>query len=137
MAYLEPRAVTRHVVNPLVSRLQTGGVATLTVPGRSARCAMCRWSACPAAPARGRRSTPPAPRPGSPRIVFEASAPPMVVQMAARDLGLAVVPASTANGPQTLRTRTLQITSSQVRSRERLELRAVREPRHAGPHRAR
>ena len=34
MAYLEPRAFTRHVVNPLVSRLQTGGVATLTVPGR-------------------------------------------------------------------------------------------------------
>ena len=34
MAYLEPRAFTRHVVNPLVARLQTGGVATLTVPGR-------------------------------------------------------------------------------------------------------
>ena len=34
MAYLEPPAFTRHVVNPLVSRLQTGGVATLTVPGR-------------------------------------------------------------------------------------------------------
>ena len=32
MAYLEPPAFTRHVVNPLVSRLQTGGVATLTVP---------------------------------------------------------------------------------------------------------
>ena len=34
MAYLKPPAFTRHVVNPLVSRLQTGGVATLTVPGR-------------------------------------------------------------------------------------------------------
>jgi deazaflavin-dependent oxidoreductase (nitroreductase family) len=34
MAYLKPQAFTRHVVNPLVSRLQTGGVATLTVPGR-------------------------------------------------------------------------------------------------------
>jgi deazaflavin-dependent oxidoreductase (nitroreductase family) len=34
VACLEPRAFTRHVVNPLVSRLQTGGVATLTVPGR-------------------------------------------------------------------------------------------------------
>src|SRR5512133_1559621 len=34
MAYLEPPAFTRHMVNPLVSRLQTGGVATLTVPGR-------------------------------------------------------------------------------------------------------
>ena len=34
MAYLRPPAFTRHVVNPLVSRLQTGGVATLTVPGR-------------------------------------------------------------------------------------------------------
>jgi len=34
VAYLKPQAFTRHVVNPLVSRLQTGGVATLTVPGR-------------------------------------------------------------------------------------------------------
>jgi deazaflavin-dependent oxidoreductase (nitroreductase family) len=34
MAYLKPQAFTRHVINPLVSRLQTGGVATLTVPGR-------------------------------------------------------------------------------------------------------
>ena len=34
MAYLKPPAFTRHVVQPLVSRLQTGGVATLTVPGR-------------------------------------------------------------------------------------------------------
>jgi F420H(2)-dependent quinone reductase len=37
MAYLKPQAFTRHVVNPLVSRLQTGGVATLTVPGRRTR----------------------------------------------------------------------------------------------------
>ena len=35
MAYLKPQAFTRHVVNPLASRLQTGGVATLTVPGRA------------------------------------------------------------------------------------------------------
>ena len=34
VAYLKPQAFTRHVVNPLVSRLQTGGVATLTMPGR-------------------------------------------------------------------------------------------------------
>jgi deazaflavin-dependent oxidoreductase (nitroreductase family) len=34
VAYLKPQAFTRHVVNPLVSRLHTGGVATLTVPGR-------------------------------------------------------------------------------------------------------
>ena len=34
MAYLKPQAFTRHVVNPLASMLQTGGVATLTVPGR-------------------------------------------------------------------------------------------------------
>lgn len=37
MAYLKPQAFTRHVVNPLASRLQTGGVATLTVPGRRTR----------------------------------------------------------------------------------------------------
>ena len=37
VAYLKPQAFTRHVVNPLVSRLQTGGVATLTVPGRGTR----------------------------------------------------------------------------------------------------
>jgi hypothetical protein len=37
MAYLKPKAFTRHVVNPLASRLQTGGVATLTVPGRRTR----------------------------------------------------------------------------------------------------
>ncbi len=35
-ACLKPQAFTRHVANPLVSRLQTGGVATLTVPGRPA-----------------------------------------------------------------------------------------------------
>jgi DNA-binding transcriptional LysR family regulator len=35
-----------------------------------------------------------------PRIVFEASALPMVVTMAAQGLGLAVVPASVANAPQ-------------------------------------
>jgi F420H(2)-dependent quinone reductase len=34
VAYLKPQAFTRHVVNPLVSRLQTGGVATVTVPGQ-------------------------------------------------------------------------------------------------------
>lgn len=35
MTYLKPPALTRRLVNPLVSRLRTGGVATLTVPGRS------------------------------------------------------------------------------------------------------
>jgi deazaflavin-dependent oxidoreductase (nitroreductase family) len=35
MTYLEPPAVTRRLVNPLVSRLRTGGVATLTVAGRN------------------------------------------------------------------------------------------------------
>jgi len=53
----------------------------------------------------------------TPRIVFEASALPMVVQMAARCLGLAVVPASTANGPRILQTRILQIGSPRIRSR--------------------
>jgi DNA-binding transcriptional LysR family regulator len=53
----------------------------------------------------------------TPRIVFEASALPMVVHMAARGLGLAVVPASTANAPGILQTRILQITSPRIRSR--------------------
>jgi DNA-binding transcriptional LysR family regulator len=48
----------------------------------------------------------------TPRIVFEASALPMVVQLATRGLGLAVVPSSIPNGP-----RILPITSPQLRSR--------------------
>src|SRR5213078_308331 len=47
-----------------------------------------------------------------PRIVFEASALPMVVQLAAQGLGLAVVPASIPNGPGIL-----PITDPQLRSR--------------------
>jgi hypothetical protein len=35
MTCLKPPALTRRLVNTLVSRLRTGGVATLTVPGRS------------------------------------------------------------------------------------------------------
>src|SRR5664279_4208314 len=34
MAYAKPRGFTRRVVNPLVSRLHSGGVETLTVVGR-------------------------------------------------------------------------------------------------------
>ena len=34
MAYVKPPAFTRRVVNPVVPRLNPGGVATLTVPGR-------------------------------------------------------------------------------------------------------
>jgi DNA-binding transcriptional LysR family regulator len=48
----------------------------------------------------------------TPRIVFEASALPMVVQLATRGLGLAVVPSSIPNGP-----RILPIISPQLRSR--------------------
>jgi len=48
----------------------------------------------------------------TPRIVFEASALPMVVQLATMGLGLAVVPSSIPNGP-----RILPITSPQLRSR--------------------
>jgi DNA-binding transcriptional LysR family regulator len=44
--------------------------------------------------------------------VFEASALPMVVELAGRGLGLAVVPASIPNGPGILR-----ITDPQLRSR--------------------
>ncbi|HET9650237.1 MAG TPA: nitroreductase/quinone reductase family protein, partial [Microlunatus sp.] len=35
MSYLKPPALTRHVINPVVSRLRTGGVATLTIVGRN------------------------------------------------------------------------------------------------------
>ena len=35
MTYVKPPAFTRRLVNPLVSRLRAGGVATLTVVGRS------------------------------------------------------------------------------------------------------
>jgi deazaflavin-dependent oxidoreductase (nitroreductase family) len=35
MTYLKPPAVTRHLVNPLLSRIRPRGVATLTVLGRS------------------------------------------------------------------------------------------------------
>ena len=48
----------------------------------------------------------------TPRIVFEASALPMVVELAGRGLGLAVVPASIPNGPGILR-----LTEPQLRSR--------------------
>ena len=48
----------------------------------------------------------------TPRIVFEASALPMVVELAGRGLGLAVVPESIPNGPGILR-----ITDPQLRSR--------------------
>ena len=34
MSYLKPPAFTRKVVNPLVSKLHSGGAATLTVAGR-------------------------------------------------------------------------------------------------------
>ena len=34
MAHVKPRGFTRRVVNPLVSRLHSGGVQTLTVVGR-------------------------------------------------------------------------------------------------------
>lgn len=52
----------------------------------------------------------------TPSIVFDASALPMVVHLAAQGLGLAIVPASTAKTAQQ-GTRTLQITTPQVRSR--------------------
>ena len=58
----------------------------------------------------------------APRIVFEASALPMVLHLAARGLGLAVVPASTAAattaaaGPENA-PRILRITDPRIRSR--------------------
>ena len=57
----------------------------------------------------------------TPRIAFEASALPMVVQLAARGLGLAVVPSSIPNGPGIL-----PIISPPLRSR--LELAWLRAP---------
>jgi DNA-binding transcriptional LysR family regulator len=66
-----------------------------------------------------------------PRIVFEASALPMVVQLAAQGLGLAVVPASVANAPQAGGAPVLvPIANPEVRSR--LEL-AWREAPSANP----
>ena len=58
----------------------------------------------------------------APRIVFEASALPMVIQLAARGLGLAVVPASTVpaaagNGTEGNAPRILRITDPRIRSR--------------------
>jgi len=56
----------------------------------------------------------------APRIVFEASALPMVVELAGRGLGLAVVPASIPNGPGILR-----ITDPRLRSRLELAWRCA------------
>ena len=56
----------------------------------------------------------------TPRIVFEASALPMVVELAGRGLGLAVVPASIPNGPGILR-----LTEPQLRSRLELAWRCA------------
>ena len=56
----------------------------------------------------------------TPRIVFEASALPMVVELADRGLGLAVVPASIPNGPGILR-----LTDPQLRSRLELAWRCA------------
>ena len=69
----------------------------------------------------------------TPRIVFEASALPMVVELAGRGLGLAVVPASIPNGPGILR-----ITDPQLRSRLELAWPSapVSQSRRPGPHRA-
>jgi DNA-binding transcriptional LysR family regulator len=53
----------------------------------------------------------------SPTIVFEASALPMVVSLAAMGLGAAVVPASTAAMPREDPIRVLHITGPQLRSR--------------------
>jgi len=56
----------------------------------------------------------------TPRIVFEASALPMVVELAGRGLGLAVVPASIPNGPGILR-----LTDPKLRSRLELAWRCA------------
>jgi len=56
----------------------------------------------------------------TPRIVFEASALPMVVELAGRGLGLAVVPTSIPNGPGILR-----LTEPQLRSRLELAWRCA------------
>jgi DNA-binding transcriptional LysR family regulator len=56
----------------------------------------------------------------TPRIVFEASALPMVVELAGRGLGLAVAPASIPNGPGILR-----LTDPQLRSRLELAWRCA------------
>ncbi|MFE9629626.1 LysR family transcriptional regulator [Streptomyces sp. NPDC006463] len=52
-----------------------------------------------------------------PRIAFEASAPPFLAQLAARGLGVAVVPALQAYEASALGVRTLEITRPRLRGR--------------------
>jgi DNA-binding transcriptional LysR family regulator len=59
----------------------------------------------------------------SPRIAFEASEPPVLVQLAARGLGVAIVPASAASTP-TANVHAIEITHPQVRGRIALAWRA-------------
>jgi hypothetical protein len=52
VAYLKPQAFTRHMVNPLVSRLQTGGVAVVAcghgrpMTGAQAAASLASFSDC-------------------------------------------------------------------------------------------
>lgn len=52
-----------------------------------------------------------------PRIAFEAAAPPFLAQLAARGLGVAVVPAPAAGAAAALGLRTLEITEPRLRGR--------------------
>ncbi|MFE6835369.1 LysR family transcriptional regulator [Streptomyces sp. NPDC057705] len=52
-----------------------------------------------------------------PRIAFEAAAPPFLAQLAARGLGVAVVPAPAAGAASALGLRTLEITEPRLRGR--------------------
>ncbi|MFB6617641.1 LysR family transcriptional regulator [Streptomyces sp. NPDC085524] len=55
-----------------------------------------------------------------PRIAFQASAPPFLAQLAARGLGVAVVPALPADAAGALGVRTLEITAPRLRARAAL-----------------
>ncbi|WP_349362088.1 LysR family transcriptional regulator substrate-binding protein [Streptomyces sp. H27-C3] len=52
-----------------------------------------------------------------PRIAFEAAAPPFLAQLAARGLGVAVIPALTADEAAGFGVRTLEITEPKLRGR--------------------
>ncbi|MFD7065818.1 LysR family transcriptional regulator [Streptomyces sp. NPDC059913] len=60
-----------------------------------------------------------------PRIAFEAAAPPFLAQLAARGLGVAVIPALSADAAAALGLRTLEITEPRLRGRVALAWRTA------------
>src|ERR1019366_1553137 len=73
----------------------------------------------------------------APRIVFEASAPPMVAQLATPGLGVAIIPASAATTATAATIVPIHQPVDTVPPGARVELRAAREPRRPRPRRTR